>query len=179
MRMDPISILLMLVAALAGAGVGFFIGKRGRNSLPAAAEPPEAGEAEDPTAPIAPVIEIARSPHDRVRDLAIGNSLVKSLDLVDALLKSGERQTRESLLGQIGLLRTVFEGLLGSCSFRFYRYEEGTSVDAGMRGRIQIVGGTSGDGPTRIARVVREGVLYEPGGGEAPQIIRKAEVEIG
>lgn len=176
--MDPTSLVLMLFASAAAAAAGFLIGRRGRVSVQPAPGAPEAEEAEDPTAPIAPVIEIARSPHDRVRDLAIGNSLVKSLDLVDALLKSGERQTRESLLGQIDLLRTVFEGLLGSCSFRFYSYGEGSSVDAAMRGRIQIVGGSSGDGPTRIARVVRQGVLYEPGNGEAPQIIRKAEVEI-
>ncbi len=176
--MDPLTIVLLLVFTAVGIGAGFFIGRRHRISdAPAAAEA-EVEEAEDPTAPIAPVIEIARSPHDRVRDLAIGNSLVKSLDLIDALLKSVERQTRESLINQVGLLRTVFEGLLGSCSFRFFTYEEGSSVDAEMRSRIQIVGGSSGDGPTRIARVVRQGVLYEPGGGETPQIIRKAEVEI-
>lgn len=50
---------------------------------------------------IAPVIEVARSPHNRHRDLGIENPLVRSLDLIDALLKSGERQTKENLIGQV------------------------------------------------------------------------------
>jgi hypothetical protein len=176
--MDPLTIPLLLVAAAAGGGTGFLLARRRGEPGKSASERPSLEETEDPTAPIAPVIEIARSPHDRHRDLGIGNSLVRSLDLIDALLQSGERQTKESLIGQVGLLRTVFEGLLGSCSFRCYAPEAGSIVDAETRTRIQVVGGQSGDGPSRIARVVREGVLYEPGGGESPQIVRKAEVEI-
>ncbi len=186
--MAPLTIFLMLISIGAGVGLGLLLARLPQKSgksgpaCPGQARPSEEEsdvESEDPTAPIAPVIEIARSPHDRHRDLAIGNSLVKSLDLLDALLRSGERQTRESLLGQIGLLRTVFEGLLGACSFRVFRYETGLVIDSETRLRIQIVGGSSDGGASRIARVIREGVLYEPGGGEPPQIIRKVEVEIG
>lgn len=169
---------LLLLAGAAGGGAGFLLARRRGESAKSATERPPVDETDDATAPIAPVVAIARSPHDRHRDLGIGNSLVKSLDLIDALLKSGERQTKESLIGQVGLLRTVFEGLLGSCSFRLYAPEAGSIVDPETRSRIQVVGGRSGDGPSRIARVVREGVLYEPGGGEPPQIVRKAEVEI-
>lgn len=52
-------------------------------------------------------------------------------------------------------------------------------MDGETRARIQIVGGRTGDGPTRILKTVRCGYLYEPGGGEDPVVIRKAEVEIG
>ncbi|MCB1206580.1 MAG: hypothetical protein KDN18_20135 [Verrucomicrobiae bacterium] len=172
--------ILIILAALAGAGVGFRIAQGFR---PGEVETGSAGadseEGDDPTAPITPLVEIARSPHDRHRDLAIGNSLVKSIDLLDVVRRSGENQTRESLLDQLGLLRGDFQGLLESCSYVAFSYEAGTIVDGGARARIQIVGGHSGEGPTRITKTIRCGYLYEPGGGDEPVVIRKAEVEIG
>lgn len=113
--MTGLTVILILVAALAGAVAGFWFGRQGRAEveLPApvsVADEPE--ENDDPTAPITPLVEIARSPHDRHRDLAIGNSLVKSIDLLDVVLRSGERQSQESLLGQLALLKSDFQGLL-------------------------------------------------------------------
>lgn len=140
---------------------------------------PEIPEADEPTAPITPVIEIARSPHDRLRDLTIGNALVTNLDRLDTVLRSGGHQTRESMLAQLALVRDDLGQLCDSCAFRPFSYEPGTVVDASVRARIQIVSGRSDDGPTRIARTIRCGYLYEPGGGEASAVIRKAEVEIG
>ncbi len=139
---------------------------------------PAIPEADEPTAPITPVIEIARSPHDRLRDLAIGNALVTNLDRLETVLRSGDHQTRESMLTQLALVHEDLAQLCESCAFRAFTYEPGTPVDAAIRARIQIVAGRSGEGPTRIARTIRCGYLYEPGGGEAPAVIRKAEVEI-
>jgi hypothetical protein len=48
-----------------------------------------------------------------------------------------------------------------------------------MRSRIQIVEGKAGDERTRIVRTLRCGFVYEPGAGDDPVVIRKAEVEIG
>lgn len=180
--MTGLTVILILVAALAGAAAGFWFGRQGRAAVEVPAPAPVADEPEendDPTAPITPLVEIARSPHDRHRDLAIGNSLVKSIDLLEVVLRSGERQSQESLLGQLALLKGDFQGLLSGCSYRAFSYEAGAVVDGETRARIQIVGGRSGDGPTRILKTVRCGYLYEPGGGEDPVVIRKAEVEIG
>ena len=178
--MDPLELTIALVAALAGAGAGFWFARREKGAPVAAPiAMPEAEENDDPTAPITPLVEIARSPHDQHRDLAIGNAVVKSIDLLEVVLRSGERQTRESMLGQLGLLKEDFHGLLGSCSFRAFSYAAGTLVDGPMRSRIQIVGGRAGDGPSRIKKTVRCGFVYEAGGGEDPVVIRKAEVEIG
>ena len=180
--MTGLTVILILVAALAGAAAGFWFGRQGRAAVEVPAPVSVADEPEendDPTAPITPLVEIARSPHDRHRDLAIGNSLVKSIDLLDVVLRSGERQSQESLLGQLALLKGDFQGLLSGCSYRAFSYEAGAVVDGETRARIQIVGGRSGDGPTRILKTVRCGYLYEPGGGEDPVVIRKAEVEIG
>jgi len=178
--MTALTLILLLFAAGLGAGVGFWFGRRQRPAVesPIIPETPDPEENDDPTAPITPLVEIARSPHDRHRDLAIGNSLVKSIDLLEVVLRSGERQSRESLLGQLGLLKGDFQGLLGSCSYLAFSYDAGTLVDGEVRSRIQIVGGRSGDGPTRILKTIRCGYLYEPGGGEEPVVIRKAEVEI-
>lgn len=180
--MTGLAVILILVAAFAGAVGGFWFGRQGRVAIEVPAPVPVADEPEendDPTAPITPLVEIARSPHDRHRDLAIGNSLVKSIDLLEVVLRSGERQSQESLLGQLALLKGDFQGLLAGCSYRAFSYDSGTVVDGETRARIQIVGGRSGDGPTRILKTVRCGYLYEPGGGEDPVVIRKAEVEIG
>jgi len=178
--MDPLVLPFALVAALAGAGAGFWFARRMKN--PAITEPvskPDPEEHDDPTAPISPLVEIARSPHDRHRDLAIGHAVVKSIDMLEVVLRSGERQTRESMLGQLGLLKEDFHGLLGSCSFRAFSYKVGTIIDGPTRSQIQIVGGRAGEEVSRIAKTVRCGFLYEPGGGEEPVVIRKAEVEIG
>lgn len=180
--MTGLAVILILVAALVGAVAGFWFGRKGRVTIEVPAPAPVADEPEendDPTAPITPLVEIARSPHDRHRDLAIGNSLVKSIDLLEVVLRSGERQSQESLLGQLALLKGDFQGLLSGCSYRAFSYDPGAVVDGETRARIQIVGGRSGDGPTRILKTVRCGYLYEPGGGEDPVVIRKAEVEIG
>lgn len=144
--------------------------------------PPEAGraaEVDEPTAPITPVVEIARSPHDRLRDLTIGNALVTNLDRLETVLRSGEHQTRESMLEQLALVRDDLGQLFDDCAFRRFEFEPGTLVDSSIRSRIQIVAGSSGGGPTRIVRTIRCGYLYEPGGDEASAVIRKAEVEIG
>lgn len=178
--MSLLTTLLVPIAVLAGAGAGFWFARRpmrGKEEADPAVTAPEDGD--DPTAPITPLVEMARSPHDRHRDLAIGNSLVKSIDLLEVVLRSGGNQTRESLLEQLGLIKGDFQGLLASCSYSAFSYEAGLTVDSETRARIQIVGGRSGDGPTRIARTIRCGYLYEPGGGEEPVVIRKAEVEIG
>lgn len=178
--MSALTLILLLFAAGIGAGAGYGFGRRQQPAveLPGIPEKPDPEENDDPTAPITPLVEIARSPHDRHRDLAIGNSLVKSIDLLEVVLRSGERQSRESMLGQLGLLKGDFQGLLGSCSYLAFSYDAGTLVDGEVRARIQIVGGRSGDGPTRILQTIRCGYLYEPGGGEEPVVIRKAEVEI-
>lgn len=178
--MSGLTLILLLFAAGIGAGVGYWIGRQQHPAVesPIIPETPDPEENDDPTAPITPLVEIARSPHDRHRDLAIGNSLVKSMDLLEVVLRSGERQSRESMLGQLGLLKGDFQGLLGSCSYLAFSYDAGTLVDGEVRARIQIVGGRSGDGPTRILKTIRCGYLYEPGGGEEPVVIRKAEVEI-
>lgn len=178
--MNGLTMILLLFVGLVGAGIGYWIGHRPQPLVesPTVPEEPDPEENEDPTAPITPLVEIARSPHDRHRDLSIGNSLVKSIDLLEVVLRSGERQSRESMLGQLALLKGDFQGLLGSCSYLAFSYDAGTIVDGEVRSRIQIVGGRSGDGPTRILKTIRCGYLYEPGGGEEPVVIRKAEVEI-
>jgi hypothetical protein len=179
--MNGLTLILLLFVGVVGTGIGYWIGRRPQPVVesPTIPEEPDPEENEDPTAPITPLVEIARSPHDRHRDLSIGNSLVKSIDLLEVVLRSGERQSSESMLGQLALLKGDFQGLLGSCSYLAFSYEAGTVVDGEVRARIQIVGGRSGDGPTRILKTVRCGYLYEPGGGEEPVVIRKAEVEIG
>jgi len=136
-------------------------------------------DGDDPTAPISPIVEMSRSPHDRHRDLSVGNALVKNLELLELLLKSGENQTKESLLRQLGLVSEELQALLPGCSFRAFSYEPGAFVDGEMRSRIRIIEGTSGEGRTRIVKTLRCGFLYNAGDGEEPIVIRKAEVEIG
>jgi hypothetical protein len=176
--MDPLLIVLPVGAAIAGAGAGFLLGCRRRE--PARPQPERApvGETEDPTAPITPVIEMARSPHDRHRDLEIGRSLIESLDYFDAILESANRRNREDVFSQLALMREHFRDLLRVCSLRSIAFSDGESVDSLARSRIQVVGGTPGDGPARIRRTVRCGYLYEPGDGETPRVVRKAEVEL-
>lgn len=61
-----------LVAGLIG---GFYFAKAAGEIVPPVPQPEE--ETDDPTAPITPMIEIGRSPHDRHRDLNVGNALIK------------------------------------------------------------------------------------------------------
>ncbi|HQZ28957.1 MAG: hypothetical protein KA250_15955 [Verrucomicrobiales bacterium] len=152
---------------------------REKNPVPTAEVPGSEDEGDDPTAPITPVIEMSRSPHDSHRDLSVGNALVKNLELLELLLKSSENQTKESLLRQIGMISQELQALLPGCSFRAFSFEPGTYVDSDMRSRIRIVTGTSGESRTRIVRTLRGGFLYDAGGDEEPVVIRKAEVEIG
>ena len=135
-------------------------------------------EKEDPTAPISPIVAMSSSPHDSHRDLTVGNSLVKSIDLLDSLIRSGNRQSKADVVKQLDILQSDFIGLLKHCSFKPFEFDPGTQVTAAMRSRIVIVDGQSGDGPTKIAATLRCGYLYQDG-SEDPVIIRKAEVKIG
>jgi len=177
--------LLALAAAgalVVGLAAGFYLGKRRFVATPEVTSTPPAQQFEDsdePTAPITPMIEMGRSPHDRHRDLAVGNSLVKNIEMLEFILKGGERRDKDELIRQITLLKSDFHSLLGNCSFRPFEYAPGTVVEAGMRSRIQIVEGKAGEERTKIVKTLRCGFLYEPGGGEDPVVIRKAEVEIG
>ncbi len=135
-------------------------------------------EEDDPTAPISPIVAMSSSPHDSHRDLTVGNSLVTSIDLLDSLIRSGNRQSKADVVNQLDILQNDFVGLLKHCSFKPFEFESGTQVTAAMRSRIVIVDGQSSDGPTRIAETLRCGYLYQDG-SEDPVIIRKAEVKIG
>jgi len=170
-----------LVFLVLGLIAGFLVGRK-RRHLPES--PPEVSvkreeETDDPTAPIIPMVEMGRSPHDRHRDLSVGNSVVKSIEWLELVLKSGDRQTKEAIIEQLGLVKNDFHGLLSNCSFRAFDYAPGTVIDGAMRARIKIVEGSSGETSIRIVRTIRCGFFYEPGGDEEPVLIRKAEVEIG
>jgi len=170
-----------LALLVLGMIVGFVVGRKGRlapESLPEVIDK-KIEETDDPTAPIMPMVQMGRSPHDRHRDLAVGNSVVKSIEWLELVLKSGDRQTKETILEQLDLVKNDFHGLLSSCSFRAFDYQPGTVIDGAMRARIKIVEGSSGEQSTRIVRTIRCGFYYEPGGDEEPVLIRKAEVEIG
>ncbi|MDF1825821.1 MAG: hypothetical protein P1U68_14335 [Verrucomicrobiales bacterium] len=135
-------------------------------------------EEDDPTAPIVPMIEMARSPHDRHRDLAVGKGIVRQIDFLDTMMKSAEKKGDSDTANQLALLRKEFEGLLKECAVEAFDFPPETIVSAVMRGQIQIVGGSTADGErTRIAEMVRCGFTYLHG-DEDPMIIRKAEVLI-
>jgi hypothetical protein len=180
---DGISLVLFVVTAMgalvAGLAAGFFLGKRNKAAAASGPLPLSKEDTDAPTAPITPMIEMGRSPHDRHRDLSVGNALVTNIEMLEFILKSGGRQEKEDLISQIGLLKTDFQALLGICSFRAFDYAPGTTVEAAMRSRIQIVEGKAGEERTKIVRTLRCGFVYEPGAGDDPVVIRKAEVEIG
>ncbi len=180
---DGISLVFFVVTAMgalvAGLAAGFFLGKRNKGAAASDAPPLAKEDTDAPTAPITPMIEMGRSPHDRHRDLTAGNALVKNIEMLEFILKSGNRQEKEDLIRQVGLLKHDFQSLLGICSFRAFDYAPGTTVEAAMRARIQIVEGKAGEGRTKIVRTLRCGFVYEPGAGDDPVVIRKAEVEIG
>lgn len=173
--------LLPAAIGLVAFAIGFFLARKFAGGTGPASPPvPQPEEdSDDPTAPITPMIEIGRSPHDRHRDLTVGNALVKNIEMLEFILKGGERQDKDELVRQIGLIKNDFQSLLGNCSFRPYEYAPGTIVETGIRNRIQIVEGRAGEERTKIVKTLRCGFLYEPGGGEDPVVIRKAEVEIG
>jgi hypothetical protein len=185
--MEAISVVVFVIVTVgtlvAGLIGGFYFAKAAGEIVPpgppAASQVDNEEDSDDPTAPITPMIEIGRSPHDRHRDLTVGNALVKNIEMLEFILKGGERQDKDELVRQIGLIKNDFHSLLGNCSFRPFEYAPGTVVEAGMRSRIQIVEGRAGEERTKIVKTLRCGFLYEPGGGEDPVVIRKAEVEIG
>ena len=181
---NPFNLMLLVGVALSmltlGAFAGLLFAKSRRTELTPEMAPSKLNEEMDaPTAPISPMVSMARSPHDRHRDLAVGNSIVKNIELLEFVLKSGDKQTKDNLIQQIRLVKEEFHGLLGNCSFRPFDYEPGTIIDAAMRSRIRIVEGKGGDDRTIIVKTLRCGFLYDAGGDEEPVVIRKAEVEIG
>ncbi len=138
----------------------------------------EEEEEDDPTAPIVPMIEMARSPHDRHRDLTVGKGIVRQIDFLDTMIKSATKKNDVDTTNQLALLRKEFVGLLKECAVEAFDYAPETVVSAEMRSRIQIIGGSTRDGErTRISETIRCGFTYLHG-DEDTMIIRKAEVLI-
>ncbi|MDA7920395.1 hypothetical protein N9B73_01460 [Verrucomicrobiales bacterium] len=79
---------------------------------------------------------MSSSPHDSHRDLTVDNSLVKSIDLLDSLIRSGNRQSKADVVKQLDILQSDFIGLLKHCSFKSFAFEPGTQVTAAMRSRM-------------------------------------------
>lgn len=179
---EGFGIVLIGIVGLVFLAVGFFLGKRStpskaaENAGPVEVEGEE--EAEDPTAPIAPMIEMARSPHDRHRDLSVGKSLVQQIDFLESMIKAavkkGDRQSED----QLQILRKEFVALLGECSVEAFEFASGTVIDSDTRNRIQIVGGEVKGERSVVAETVQCGYLYLHG-DEDTMIIRKAEILIG
>lgn len=180
---------LPAAVGIAAFALGLLLGKltRGKRSAApgpasapgAAAEIPEpVDDQDDPTAPIVPMIEMARSPHDRHRDITVGKGIVRQIDFLDSMIKSATKKGDADTLNQLVLLRKEFVSLLRECSVEAFTYDPGAVVSAEMRSRIQIVGGSTRDGErTRIAETIRCGFLYLHG-DEETMILRKAEVLI-
>tara|TARA_R110002096_G_scaffold310126_12_gene504737 strand:+ start:3237 stop:3788 length:552 start_codon:yes stop_codon:yes gene_type:complete len=171
--------ILFLFGALIGL-LGFGLGKirrRTKIDKPASIEIEKEEESDDPTAPIKPMVEIAKSPHDRHRDMEVGNAVVKNLDLLEILIKSAGRQSKEDLVSQLNILHGDMNGLLEGCSYNTYEYEPGTPVDSTIRSRILVVEGKAEGDRTRIDKTLQRGVLYCPE-DEEEIVIRKAEVKI-
>lgn len=161
-----------------GFFLGFLLGKRKTppESLPVEIEGGE--EADDPTAPISPVVEMARSPHDRHRDLAVGNSLIKQIDFVESMLKHAEKKGDGELEKQLQILRNEFLDLLDECAIEAFVFSPGTVIDTEVRNRIQIVGGEVKGDRSVVAETVQRGYLYLHGDDQT-MIVRKAEIMIG
>ncbi|MEM9018787.1 MAG: hypothetical protein AAGC68_17395 [Verrucomicrobiota bacterium] len=122
---------------------------------------------------------MARSPHDRLRDLNIGKGIVKRVDFLDAMITSSAKRKEKETVKQLELLRRDFVELLEQCFVEPFEFAPGTPVSAMMRTRIQIVGGKSREGEqTKIAETVRCGFLYTHA-DEEEMVLRKAEVTIG
>lgn len=174
---------LPLAAGVVTLILGWLIGRAtGKRGTPVAPPEPEIAspeeEEEDPTAPIVPMIEMSRSPHDRHRDLAVGKGIVRQIDFLDTMMKSAAKKGDADTSNQLALLRKEFEGLLKECSVEAFDYAPETIVSAEMRSRIQIIGGSTRDGErTRISETIRCGFIYLHGDDDT-MIIRKAEVLI-
>lgn len=174
-------ILKSLAGTFAAAAIAFALGlyfsrflkSRGQTSV----EISEDEETDDPTAPIAPVVEMGRSPHDRHRDLAIGRGIIKQIDLVDSMEKASRKRGEEENVRQLGMLRGEFLAMLSHCSMERITYEPGTVVDSTIRTRIQIVGGSVSGERTLVDETISPGYLYDDGDGD-PTIVRKAEITI-
>lgn len=167
-----------VIALILGVIIGKLSGKKPAASPPEEPKGEPEEEEEDPTAPIVPMIEMARSPHDRHRDLAVGKGIVRQIDFLDTMMKSAEKKGDSDTKNQLALLRKEFEGLLKECAVEAFEYSPETIVSAEMRSRIQIIGGSTRDGErTRIAETIRCGFTYLHG-DEDTMIIRKAEVII-
>ncbi|MEM1441205.1 MAG: hypothetical protein AAGF67_02615 [Verrucomicrobiota bacterium] len=176
------SLLLPIGAALLAFFVGLFVARGKRPKVDETSTPPSeekpAEEEEDPTAPIVPMVEMARSPHDRHRDLSVGKGIVKQIDFLDAMIKSAEKKGDTETGNQLILLRKEFTALLKECAIEAFEYDSDTVVSADMRSRIQIVGGSTREGErTRISETILCGFLYLHG-DEDTMILRKAEVII-
>ncbi|MDF1659912.1 MAG: hypothetical protein P1U58_20020 [Verrucomicrobiales bacterium] len=167
-----------VIALILGLIIGKLSGKKSALIPPEEPENEPEEEEDDPTAPIVPMIEMARSPHDRHRDLAVGKGIVRQIDFLDTMIKSAEKNGDSDATNQLALLRKEFEGLLKECAVEAFDYAPETVVAAEMRSRIQIIGGSTREGErTRIAETIRCGFTYLHG-DEDTMIIRKAEVLI-
>lgn len=178
-----------LLAALSGASalviffLGFFLGRRiardrkGENPGPVEIIA-EDEEQDDPTAPIAPMIEMARSPHDRHRDLAVGKALVRQIDFLESMLKTATKKGDQDTAGQLEILRKEFTALLRECSVEAFAFSAGTVIDSGIRNRIRIVGGEVQGERSFVAETLQCGYRYLHG-DEDTMIIRKSEIRIG
>ena len=170
--------LVLALVLVVVAAVSFWCGRRSVGRVSGEGEDAsEEEEMEEPTAPISPVVELARSPHDRHRDLAVGRELVKRLDMIAPMIENARRRSDEETANQLQLLRDELEKLLSECSIRSFSYESGTQVSVFMRGRIQIVEGTAQSERTIIEKTLRCGYVYSESEDEET-VIRKAEVVI-
>lgn len=183
--MDPLAfaILVAVVAALAALGLGYLLGRaagarRGKfespppNTLPASED-----DGDEPTAPIVPMVEMSRSPHDRHRDLAVGRSIVKRIDLLEDMIRHAAKRRDAALEEQLTLLRTDFLDLLRECSVEAFTFVDGDIVTSEVRGEIRIVGGQAVGKQTVIAETLLCGFRYRQDEEES-MILRKAEVRI-
>ena len=84
------SFFLPATIGLTAFAVGLFLARKFADSTGPASPPvPQPEEdADDPTAPITPMIEIGHSPHDRHRDLSVGNALVKNIEMLESILEN-------------------------------------------------------------------------------------------
>lgn len=176
--MTLVEILILCGVASAGALLGFLFGKKAGRKPEARVEVEDPDtESDEPTAPIAPIVEMSRSPHDLHRDLEVGKGIVKRLDMLEAMIKAAEKRGDEESLKQLRLFETELKGLLKNCAFESVEYPSGTPVSTEMRSRIQIVEGNVSGERALVDRTVRCGFLYLHG-DEDTMIVRKAEISV-
>lgn len=176
--MSPDEILFISGAALAGMLGGFLIGRKvaGNNDVGVEVRSSDP-DSDDPTSPIAPVVEMARSPHDLHRDLEVGKGIIKRLDMLAAMVTASEKRGDGELSKQLKLFEQELKGLLRNCAFERFEYPSGTPVTAEMRSRIQIVEGTVSGERALVDQTLRSGFLYLHG-DEDTMIVRKAEIVV-